>query len=560
MRKSPKRNPNTKQEYEVIKTYVLIIGAGGAGLRAAIEAKKSGLDVLVVIKEPLGEAHTNLAMGGVNVAIKAPATPKQHYDDTINGGWHVNNHKLVKIFSREMPARIYDLESYGVKFDRAPDGSFYTWAGGKQSAPLNLCAGDYTGREMMQGLVKEVRKLKVTPLANHFVTGILKNKNSVVGALAIDRETHKYKVISAKAIIVAVGGAGQLYKINTNAPTNTGEGYAWGLELGAELIDMEFVQFHPTGMAYPPQKRGVLVTEKVRGHGGILKNKHGERFMKHYQPERLELAGRDEVARAIIQEIEEGRGTKHGGVYLDITHWEEGMAEKIIPDVFAEHQEVGIDIRKEMMVISPSMHHMMGGFRINEWTETSISGLFATGEISCSIHGANRLGGNSLAEGQVFGRRSGIRASQYAKKHPDLEVPFKEIEKQISHIESFLQNKGKATPKSVIDELKNIMWENVGIIRTEKKLLKAKKDLEKLQKMSQKLVAKNRGQLQLCLEAEAMIQTALSIVIAAILRKESRGAHYRKDYTEMSKKWEKNIVITKKNGKFVTKIVPVVKN
>jgi len=548
-----------KNNYEIIKTDVLIVGAGGAGLRAAIEAKKNGVDVLVVIKEPLGEAHTNLAMGGINVAIKPPATPKQHYEDTVNGGWHVNNHKLVDIFSKEMPDRIYDLESYGVSFDRAPDGSFYTWAGGKQSAPLNLCAGDYTGREMMQGLVKEVRKLKVSPLANHFVAAILKDKDMVIGALAIDRKTHKYKVISAKATIIAAGGAGQIYKINTNAKTNTGEGYAWGLDLGAELIDMEFVQFHPTGMAYPPKKKGVLVTEKVRGHGGTLKNKNGERFMMRYQPKRLELAGRDEITRAIIQEISEGRGTKHGAVYLDTTHWEKGLVEKIIPDVFAEHMEVGIDIRKQMMEISPSMHHMMGGFRINEWAETSIPGLFATGEISCSIHGANRLGGNSLGEGQVFGRRSGIRAAQFAKKHDYPEIPNALVDKEIKHIESFLGNKNGPTASQIIKSLKKIMWQNVGILRTEKQLLKAKLDIEKLQKRAKKLTAKTKGQIQSCLEAEAMLKTALAIIIPAILRKESRGAHYRIDYPQISKKWEKNIVIFKKLGKVKTKTVPVVR-
>ena len=206
-----------------------------------------------------------------------------------------------------------------------------------------------------------------------------------------------------------------MYRINTNAPSNTGEGYAWGLDVGAVLVDMELVQFHPTGMAYPPEKRGTLVTEKVRGNGGILKNRLGERFMQRYQPQRLELAGRDEVTRAIYQEIQEGRGTEHGGVYLDVTHWEEGKAEKIIPDVFAEHMEVGIDIRKQMMEITPSMHHMMGGYDITEWGETNVDGLFACGEVTRSVHGANRLGGNSIAEGQVFGRRTGLRASEYVR-------------------------------------------------------------------------------------------------------------------------------------------------
>lgn len=547
---------SAKPTHQVIKTDVLIIGAGGAGLRAAIEATKNNAHVLIVIKEPLGQAHTSMAMGGLNVAIKPPASPKQHFEDTINGGWHVNNYKLVDIFTREMPQRIYDLESYGVRFDRLPDGTFYTWAGGKHSAPLNLCAGDYTGREIMQGLVREVKRLKISFLANHFVSKLLMHGKKVVGAFLIEQKTYAYKIVLAKAIILAAGGAGQLYKVNTNAKSNTGEGYAWALDIGAELIDMEFVQFHPTGMAYPRLK-GALVTEKVRGHGGMLKNKKGERFMIRYQPKRLELAGRDEVTRAIYQEIQEGRGTKNQAVYLDITHWEKGMAEKLIPDVFAQHMAIGIDIRRQMMEISPSMHHMMGGFRINEWTETSVEGLYATGEISCSIHGANRLGGNSLAEGQVFGRRAGLRASGFAKKQNHSLVPTKNVAEEINHAESFLANKTGATPIPVIERLKNIMWENVGIIRNGKSLQKAEKEIEKLRK--QALYAKTKEDMQTCIEAEAMIRVALVIVTAALFRKESRGSHYRTDYPQMEKKLEKNIVISQKNGKLQTKVVPVVK-
>ena len=320
---------------ETVDTDVLIIGSGGAGLRAAIAATEAGVKVLVVAKELLKEAHTGWAMGGINVAIKNPATPQMHFEDTINGGWYINNYKLARIFAEEMPARVHDLERYGVQFDRLPDGTYFTWASGKQTAALNLCAGDYTGYEMMRGLLEEVYRLNIPFLENHYVARLIKQRSKVVGAFLIDNQTGQYKIVQAKATIVATGGGGNMYRINTNAPSNTGEGYAWGLNLGAMLVDMELMQFHPTGIAYPPEKRGTLVTEKVRGNGGILRNKDGERFMVRYQPHRLELAGRDEVTRAIYQEILEGRGTEHGGVYLDTTHWEEGKAEKMVPDVFA---------------------------------------------------------------------------------------------------------------------------------------------------------------------------------------------------------------------------------
>src|SRR5215469_4378778 len=424
---------------ERIETDVLIIGSGGAGLRAAIAATEAGVSVLVIAKELLKDAHTGWAMGGINVAIKAPATPEIHFQDTINGGWYINNYKLARIFAEEMPDRVRDLERYGVQFDRLPDGTYFTWAGGKQSAPLNLCAGDYTGREMMRGLLLEVHRLNVPFLENHYVAKLIKQDDRVVGALGIDNTTGVYKVVQAGALIVATGGGGNMYRINTNAPSNTGEGYAWGLDVGAVLVDMELVQFHPTGMAYPPEKRGTLVTEKVRGNGGILRNRLGERFMQRYQPQRLELAGRDEVTRAIYQEIQEGRGTEHGAVYLDVTHWETGKAEKLVPDVFAAHIEIGTDIRKQMMEVTPSMHHMMGGYAINEWGETNVDGLYAVGEVTTSVHGANRLGGNSLAEGQVFGRRAGMHAAAYVKGSWSPEITQQVIDAEVDRVEAFLR-------------------------------------------------------------------------------------------------------------------------
>jgi succinate dehydrogenase/fumarate reductase flavoprotein subunit len=459
-------------------TDILIIGSGGSGLRAAIAGSEKGVKVLVVAKELLKDAHTGWAMGGLNVAMKAPATPQMHFGDTIKGGWFINNYRLARIFTEEMPDRINDLERYGVKFDRLPDGSYFTWAGGKQSAPLNLCAGDYTGREMMQGLLAEVNRLGIPCLEYHYVTKLIKQGDKVAGALLIDGGTGTYRVVQAKTTIVATGGGGSMYKINTNAPGNTGEGYAWALDVGAELVDMEMIQFHPTGMAYPPQKRGTLVTEKVRGNGGILKNRLGERFMQRYQPERLELAGRDEVTRAIYQEIQEGRGTEHGAVYLDITHWEEGKAEKLVPDVFAEHMEVGIDIRKQMMEVTPSMHHMMGGFAINEWGQTSIDGLYAVGEVTTSVHGANRLGGNSLAEGQVFGKRAGMHAAEYSKDTRSPHIAQQTVDAEVKRVEALLQRKAGLQAADILGAIKTVMWNNVGIMRDAQKLMLARKEIK----------------------------------------------------------------------------------
>ena len=541
-----------------IRTDIVIIGAGGAGLRAAIEAAKLGSSVLVVSKEPFGEAHTGKAAGGLNVAIKAPATAEMHFTDTWEGGWRISNQKLVHAFTHEMPDRIYDLEDYGVQFDRLPDGSFYTWAGGKQTAPLNLCVKDYTGRAMMEGLVSESKKLSIEYLDDHYATTIFLQDGKAAGVYLLDLKTQETLVVQAKAVILAAGGGGQLYAVTTNEPANTGEGYALALEVGVPLVDMEMIQFHPTGVMFPEDKRGRLVTEKVRGHLGILKNSEGERFMLRYQPEKKELAGRDEVSQAIIQEVMAGRGSTHGGVYLDMTQWEEGKVEKIIPEVLAMFLEAGIDIRKEMVEVSPSMHHMMGGAKINEWGETVVPGLFAVGEVAGGVHGANRLGGNSLAEGQVFGRRAGIRSSEYVKGVKEISLDKKVLEDENKRLESIRTRKEGTPASSIIGRLKKIMWDNVGIIRDEKKLKQAIHDIRALQKEADSITL-GSDPLSVALEAQEMLKTAEAIALAASERKESRGAHRRSDYPDMDTKWEKNIVVYNENGKVKTKVVPTEK-
>lgn len=551
-------------KYKIIKTDILVIGAGGAGIRAAIEAKKSGLEVFLLGKEVLGCAHTGMAMGGMNAAMVLPATPEFHAQITIEGGYFINNYKMVKVFSEEMPARIHDLESYGVIFDRLDSGQFYTWAGPKQKHPLNVCVGDYTGREMMQGLVDEARKLRIKYTDEFFVSKLLIVKGHVVGAIGINIRNAQAVVFQAKSVILASGGAGRMYKVTTNAMSNTGDGYAMALDAGAELIDMEMVQFHPTGMANTPSTLGVLVTEKTRAHGGILRNIKGERFMSKYYPKEMELAKRDEVSRSIYTEVAAGLGTKNGAVYLHVDHWTKDKILEIIPDVYEQYKNTGVDISREPMEIYPSMHHMMGGVKINEWGETIIPGLYAVGEVAGGVHGANRLGGNSIAEGQVFGRRAGIAAAKFSKKIKYLILPKEKIDKELLRIFSFVKRKTGIIPHVVEDKLKQVMWDKVGIFRDEKRLLEAKKAIAKLKleakKMKTRTSLKERNRdLQDCLEIENMLITAESIVDAAILRKESRGAHSRLDFPKTLNEWKKNIVVKNKKGKLTTQVIDVIK-
>lgn len=539
-----------KAKFETIYTDVLVVGGGGAGLRAAIEASKQGAKTLIITKEPFGTTTTNMATGGIDAAV-AGASVKQHFEDTITAGLSINNHRLAKILAEEMPQRIADLISYGVVFDKLPDGSFYSWTGGKQSQALTLSAGDYIGSEMMRALTAQVRRLNIICLSRHFVARLLTDKKRAAGAFVLD-EKGQFKVIVAKSIILATGGAGQLYLTTSNPPGATGDGYGLAAQVGAELIDMEFIQFHPTGIAYPLMKKGALVTEKARGHGAILINKNGQRFVN-------ELAGRDELSRAIYREISEGRGTSHGGVFLDVTHWQKGMAEKIIPAVFRQFMAMGVDIRKQPMEVAPTAHHLMGGVRINEWGETNVRGLFACSEAAGGVHGANRLVGNALSEGQVFGARAGLRSAIFAKKAKFSSVPLGQVNSEIKRIESFQKRKRGKQAEELLGQLKKLMWEGVGIIRSKKGLQKAQRELAVLKKQAAKMSAGDISQLKISLSLLKMLQTAEIIIKAALVRTESRGAHFREDFPQMEKSWQKNIVLYQENGRLKTKLLKVVK-
>lgn len=547
---------------------VLVIGAGGAGLRAGIEIKQQGVSVLVVGKETLGAAHTCMAEGGFNVALTDvnPANhPDIHLRDTLEGGAYLNRGSLVRAMAYEAPDRVRDLERYGAIFDRDDNGKIIQRFSGKQTQPHTIFVGDYSGQAIMWALVEQTRRLGITVWAEHFVTALFREPGnsdptrSIAGATVLDQHTGDIKLVRAKAIILCTGGGGRMYKVSTNAASNTADGYALALRVGAELVDMEMVQFHPTGMVTPSSMRGKLVTEGVRGEGGRLFNKNGERFMERYNPQRLELAGRDEVARAIFTEVQEGRGTAVNGAYLSVAHLPAHVIEERLPTMLEQFLAVGVDIRKEPMQIHPSMHHMMGGVRTDDQGATNVPGLYAAGEVAGGDHGGNRLGGNALASCQVMGRRAATGAAAWAKGHETLpEVDHAEVTRQLGIIAAQLGVDSAVTisthrrlpPDVLHEQLQTLMWDKVGIKRDQAQLDEAAKELAVMRATLEESVSAAGGHTAFnrewvaCMELENMIDIARTIVFAAGIRQESRGAHYRYDYPGAVDAWDRtNIVL-----------------
>jgi len=554
--------------YETIDTDVLVIGAGGAGSRAAIEAAKNNVHVTLLSKELLGKAHTCMAEGGYNAPlanVDSADNWQVHFKDTVTGGAWLNNQRLVEILVKEAGDRIFDLEEYGAVFDRTPEGKIMQRPFGKQTYRRTCYAADRTGHELMATLVEEVRRRDIDVLDEIFVTNLLTSEGRVTGAVTIDYKTGNFLVFKAKAVVLASGGAGRLYKITTNAAQDTGDGYASAYRIGARLVDMEMVQFHPTGMVYPESHRGQLVTEAVRGEGGLLFNIKKERLMQRYEPKLMELAGRDVVARSIATEILEGRGTPQGGVYLDVSHLPANLIEERLPSMLKQFLDVGVDIRKEPMQVAPTAHHFMGGVMINENAETNISGLYAAGEITGGVHGGNRLGGNALADTQVFGKRAGENAAKQAQKTQMLPVDRKQIEREIRRARSFLKRKEGVRPVEIKSKLTSLMWDKVGIFRTGKDIQEAiveierikEKELPKLCVMDNK-TRYNREWIE-ALEIENLVTVAEMVAKAALMREESRGAHYRRDYPRTdNQNWFINIVARQERGRMVFEKLPVV--
>jgi len=522
---------------------VLVIGAGGAGLRAAIEASAQGARVGVVCKSLLGKAHTVMAEGGVAAAL-AHVDPgdswKVHFKDTMLGGKMLNNWRMAELHAREAPDRVRELEHWGAVFDRTQDGRILQRNFGGHSSPRLAHVGDRTGLEMIRTLQDHGVHQGLEVFMECTVTKLLTQEDRVVGAFAYWRETGRFVTFRAKAVVLATGGIGKAYKITSNSWEYTGDGHALALGAGAELIDMEFFQFHPTGMVWPPGVMGLLVTEAVRGEGGLLRNSKGERFMERYDPKRMELSTRDMVARAIYTEVKEGRGSPHGGAFLDISHKPPEVVKKKLPSMYHQFMEfANIDITKGPMEVGPTGHYAMGGVRVDaDSGAATVPGLFAAGESSGGMHGANRLGGNSLSDLLVFGRRAGAGAAAYAAKAPG-HGPLDSAQvasAERAMLEPFERRSG-SDPYSIHRKLQDSMQSLVGIFRTEEDLAKGIAAVANLRKEARSMRVEGSRAFNpgwhLAHDLENMLLISESVARCALQRQESRGAHARLDYPNL---------------------------
>ena len=555
-------------KYETHEHDVLIIGAGGAGLRAAIEALSLGARVAVVSKSLLGKAHTVMAEGGIAAAMANVDKDdgwKTHFRDTMRGGKLVNNWRMAQLHAQESPDRVRELEQWGALFDRTADGDILQRAFGGHTFKRLCHVGDRTGLEMIRTLQDRGVHMGFDVFMECTIIRLLKDGNRVVGAFGYWREQGRFVVLRAKAVVIASGGIGKAWPITSNSWECTGDGITLAYEAGADLLDMEFVQFHPTGMVWPPGVQGLLVTEAVRGEGGILRNKLGERFMEKYDPKRMELSTRDLVARSIYTEVKEGRGTEHGGAFLDISHKPAEYVRKKLPSMYHQFKELAdVDITKGPMEVGPTCHYMMGGILVDaETAATSLSGLFAAGEAAAGLHGANRLGGNSLSDLVVFGRRAGQAAAAEAKKTSQGAIDAAQVaEAEREMLAPFDRSAGE-NPYTVHRDLQEVMQNLVGIFRTEEEVTKAIGELEKLKARAAKVRVEgsrlfNPGW-HLSRDLRSMLMVSEAVARSAQARKESRGAHSRIDYPNMDEKvWGKqNNVISRDRDSMKLRQVPV---
>jgi len=554
--------------YETHEHDVLIIGAGGAGLRAAVEVSAQGLSVGVVSKSLLGKAHTVMAEGGIAAAmanVDAKDSWQTHFCDTMKGGKFLNNWRMAQLHAQEAPDRIRELEEWGALFDRTPEGEILQRAFGGHTWKRLCHVGDRTGLEMIRTLQDKGVHSGINIYMELTIFRLLKDGDKIAGAIGYWRQTGEFVVFKTKAIVLATGGAGKAYQITSNSWECTGDGHALAYEAGAELIDMEFFQFHPTGMVWPPGVKGLLVTEGVRGEGGLLANNKGERFMKRYDPKMMELSTRDMVARSIYTEVKEGRGSPHGGVFLDISHLPAERVKKKLPSMYHQFKELAdVDITREPMEVGPTAHYIMGGVRVDAETGLStLPGLFACGEVAGGMHGANRLGGNSLSDLLVFGRRAGAGAVEYARKlnsSPTLDTG--EVEKAAKDMEApFLRSSGE-NPYKIHRELQESMQSLIGIFRTEEDLKKGIGKSEELKHRTEKVAATgdrayNPGW-HLVGDLKSLLIVSDAVARAALTRKESRGAHSRLDYPNLDEKLGKlNVAVAEKNGAMNISTSPV---
>jgi succinate dehydrogenase / fumarate reductase flavoprotein subunit len=555
------------EKYETHEHDVLIIGAGGAGLRAAIEALAQGASVGVICKSLLGKAHTVMAEGGIAAAmanVDQADNWQVHFRDTMRGGKFLNNWRMAQIHAQESSERVRELEQWGALFDRTEDGRILQRAFGGHTFKRLCHVGDRTGLEMIRTLQDRGVQMGFDVYMECTVTRLLKDGDRVAGAFGYWRENGRFVVFKAKSIVVATGGIGKAWPITSNSWEYTGDGMTLAYDAGADLMDMEFVQFHPTGMVWPPGVQGILVTEAVRGEGGILRNRLGERFMEKYDPKRMELSTRDVVARAIYTEVREGRGTEHGGAFLDISHKPADYVTRKLPSMYHQFLELAdVDITKQPMEVGPTCHYVMGGVKVEADTAQScLAGLFAAGEAAAGLHGANRLGGNSLSDLLVFGRRAGLAAAQHAKTTSTPALDTGEIEDAERELLIPFERKDGENPYTLHSDLQEVMQALVGIFRTEEDLQSALTKIEHLKHRSERLSISGSRMFNpgwhLCRDLRSMLTVSEAVTRSAIARRESRGAHSRIDYPNLDPAWGKqNNLISRRADRMNLRQVPI---
>jgi succinate dehydrogenase / fumarate reductase flavoprotein subunit len=555
------------EKYETHEHDVLIIGAGGAGLRAAIEALAQGASVGVICKSLLGKAHTVMAEGGIAAAmanVDQADNWQVHFRDTMRGGKFLNNWRMAQIHAQESSERVRELEQWGALFDRTEDGRILQRAFGGHTFKRLCHVGDRTGLEMIRTLQDRGVQMRFDVYMECTVTRLLKDGDRVAGAFGYWRENGRFVVFKAKSIVVATGGIGKAWPITSNSWEYTGDGMALAYDAGADLMDMEFVQFHPTGMVWPPGVQGILVTEAVRGEGGILRNRLGERFMEKYDPKRMELSTRDVVARAIYTEVREGRGTEHGGAFLDISHKPADYVKRKLPSMYHQFLELAdVDITKQPMEVGPTCHYVMGGVKVEADTaQSSLAGLFAAGEAAAGLHGANRLGGNSLSDLLVFGRRAGLAAAQHAKTTSTPALDTGEIEDAERELLIPFERKDGENPYTLHSDLQEVMQALVGIFRTEEDLQSALTKIEHLKHRSERLSISGSRMFNpgwhLCRDLKSILTVSEAVTRSAIARRESRGAHSRIDYPNLDPAWGKqNNLISRRADRMNLRQVPI---
>ncbi len=533
-------------------TNVLVIGCGGSGLRSAIEVKKHGLDVCILGKRPKNDAHTVLAAGGINASfgnLDIKDSWQQHFIDTYLEGYMIGDPRKIEIMSKESTTLVKEIDDWGANLAKLKNGKLDQRYFGAHRYRRTCYSGDFTGLSILKTLLKKASDYKIPIYDNQYVTQLLIKDNICFGAMSFNLFSSEKTVHLADAVILCTGGHTRIWKKSSSRKNeNTGDGYYLGLKAGCKLIDMEMVQFHPSGMVIPEEIEGTLVTEAVRGEGGKLINNKGERFMQNYDSKRMELSSRDKVAFANYTEIIEGRGSKNGGVFLDISHKSKEFIVEKLPRIYKQFLETQmLDISKTPMEVSPTAHYSMGGILVNpEELSTSVEGLFAAGEVAGGLHGANRLGGNSLAEILVFGKRAGSASAKYSRKIEKHLRSNKVISKAYEDIHQFIKN-GKEHVRPLQYELRKIMWNFCGVVKNEELLLEGLKRIEiintRLRDVDVRIDQHNCEDLALIFDLQSSLISAKATIISALARNESRGSHQRSDFPNLNKDFNFNCVV-----------------